>query len=254
MLRLTTKVTRSPASSARSSSAADAHLLDHLGARLGEQRGQLLLASAPRPGAPFSIARGATSGVDRPVAAPARALARDEAPVLELDHVEHALLHPLRDRGTAGRRRGARSARSPAAARRLRTWCGLGKACSGEMWSPLADRPPRSVAPSSTSSSHQSERFGGIWMPTSGISRRHSRTSSFMSSSVIGVAQSRAARPCLAGSSVGPPPVGRLRVRSRSAQRSRALVGDLGHLAPVVAAGAGRSSGGSPPGCGRGAR
>ncbi len=63
------------------------------------------------------------------------------------------------------------------------------------MWSPLADRPPRSVAPSSTSSSHQSARFGGIWIPTSGISRRHSRTSSFMSSSVIGVAQSGSGTP-----------------------------------------------------------
>ena len=50
--------------------------------------------------------------------------------------------------------------------------CTDGNGCSGEMWSPLADRPPRSVAPSSTSGSHQSERFGGIWTPTSGISRR----------------------------------------------------------------------------------
>src|SRR4029453_42895 len=46
------------------------------------------------------------------------------------------------------------------------------------MWSPFADRPPRSVAPSSTSGSHQSDRFGGVWMPTSGISPRHPRTSS----------------------------------------------------------------------------
>ena len=38
------------------------------------------------------------------------------------------------------------------------------------MWSPLADRPPRSVAPSSTRGSHQSDRLGGIWMPTSGMS------------------------------------------------------------------------------------
>ena len=57
------------------------------------------------------------------------------------------------------------------------------------MWSPFADSPPRSVAPSSTSGSHQSDRFGGIWMPTSGISRRHSRTSARMWSSVTSVAQ-----------------------------------------------------------------
>ena len=61
------------------------------------------------------------------------------------------------------------------------------------MWSPLADRPPRSVAPSSTSGSHQSERFGGIWMPTSGISLRHSRTSARMWSSVTSVAHAGSA-------------------------------------------------------------
>ena len=39
-----------------------AHLLDHLGTLLGEQRRQLLGASARSPRAPFSIARPATSG------------------------------------------------------------------------------------------------------------------------------------------------------------------------------------------------
>ena len=67
--------------------------------------------------------------------------------------------------------------------------CTDGKGCSGEMWSPLADSPPRSVAPSSISGSHQSDRLGGICTPTSGIRRRHSRTSTRMSSSEIGVAQ-----------------------------------------------------------------
>ena len=70
----------------------------------------------------------------------------------------------------------------------LRITCGVGNGCSGEMWSPFADRPPRSVAPSSTSGSHQSERFGGIWIPTPGISSAVARTSSRMSSSVISVA------------------------------------------------------------------
>ncbi len=51
------------------------------------------------------------------------------------------------------------------------------------MWSPFALRPPRSVAPSSTSGSHQSERLGGIWTPTSGMSRLDSRTRERISSS-----------------------------------------------------------------------
>ena len=65
---------------------------------------------------------------------------------------------------------------------RSRTCFGLGNGCSGEMWSPLDDNPPRSVAPAPTSSGHQSARLGGIWMPTSGISRRVSCTSRRMSS------------------------------------------------------------------------
>ena len=73
---------------------------------------------------------------------------------------------------------------------RLRTWWGLGNACSGEMWSPFAESPPRSVAPASTRSTHQSLRFGGIWIPTSGISLRDSATSRFISSSVTSLAQS----------------------------------------------------------------
>ena len=67
------------------------------------------------------------------------------------------------------------------------------------MWSPFADSPPRSVAPSSTSGSHQSERFGGICTPTSGISLRDSRTSARMSSSDTGVAHAGggSASPCV---------------------------------------------------------
>jgi hypothetical protein len=52
------------------------------------------------------------------------------------------------------------------------------------MWSPLALRPPRSVAPAWTSSGHQSARLGGTWMPTPGISRRVSAISRFMSAIV----------------------------------------------------------------------
>ena len=69
------------------------------------------------------------------------------------------------------------------------------------MWSPLDDRPPRSVAPAWTSSGHQSARFGGIWMPTSGMSRRASPMRRFMSSIVIGVAHFGASA---CGASVSP--------------------------------------------------
>ena len=83
---------------------------------------------------------------------------------------------------------------TPSAARRLRTWCGDGNGCSGEMWSPLAERPPRSVAPAATSSGHQSARLGGTWMPMSGMRRRVSAMSRFISSIDTGVAHSGASR------------------------------------------------------------
>ena len=76
----------------------------------------------------------------------------------------------------------------------MRTWCGLGNGCSGEMWSPLADSPPRSVAPAATSSGHQSARFGGTWMPTPGSSRCASPISRFISSIETGVAHSGRSR------------------------------------------------------------
>src|SRR5438552_11636365 len=44
---------------------------------------------------------------------------------------------------------------------------------------------------SGTRAGHPSERLGGIWIPTPGIRRRHSRTKRFMSARVIGVAHSR---------------------------------------------------------------
>ena len=85
-----------------------AHVLDRLGPRLGEQRRQLLLAQRRRRRAPFAIAPGTRSRRIGALLAAARAAARDEAPVLQLDHVEHALLDPARRPCTAGTRRGAR--------------------------------------------------------------------------------------------------------------------------------------------------
>ena len=55
MLRLTTNVTVSPASSARSSSAAW-HVLDHLGPALGEQRRQLIGIERPAGAARSGVA------------------------------------------------------------------------------------------------------------------------------------------------------------------------------------------------------
>ncbi len=72
-----------------------AHLLDHLGSGLGEQGRDLILgqrlAATPLLDRPW---RGL--GGDRPVVPPPGALARNEAPVLELHHVEDTLLHPAR--------------------------------------------------------------------------------------------------------------------------------------------------------------
>ena len=182
-------------------------------------------------------------GRDRDVAAAARSPARDERPVLELDRVEHALRQPVRvdvlriDAEPLGQGVALRC-------RRLRTSCGLGNGVLRRDVVAVRGQAAEVGGALATSGGHQSERFGGIWIPTSGISRRHSATRRFMSSTVIGVAQS--------GSGLPPRP----RAPSpfvRPAPR-RGRVGNLRDLPPVVVAGAGRSSGGSPPGCGRGAR
>ncbi len=95
MLRLTTKVTVSPASSARSSSAAHAHRLDRLRARLGEHRGQLLRGEALAVTGLLDR-RPDEVRVDRERRLlPARSAARDEAPVPLPDGVEHALGDPF---------------------------------------------------------------------------------------------------------------------------------------------------------------
>ncbi len=61
MLRLTTKVTRSPASSARSSSAA-ARISSITSGRVSANRAVSSSSVSASPRRPFSIARGATSG------------------------------------------------------------------------------------------------------------------------------------------------------------------------------------------------
>ena len=96
MLRLTTNVTVSPASSRRSSSAAQRISSITSGPLLGEQRRQLLGASARSPSRARATARGATSSATDDLRPATRAAARDERPVARLDHVEHRLRDPLR--------------------------------------------------------------------------------------------------------------------------------------------------------------
>ena len=73
----------------------DPHLLDHLGPGLGEQRGQLVLGELHRPRAPSRSPARPAPASKRLFAASPGPSPRDEAPVLQLDHVEDALLHPL---------------------------------------------------------------------------------------------------------------------------------------------------------------
>ena len=94
MLRFTTNVTVSPASSARSSSAA-ARMSSITSGRVSANSAVSSSARQPRAVARL-LDRGRRGGrLDHPLLAPARAAARDEAPVRRLDHVEHALGDPL---------------------------------------------------------------------------------------------------------------------------------------------------------------
>ena len=96
MLRLTTNVTVSPASSARSSSAAWRISSIASRAGLGEQRRQLLRAQRDARRGPSRSRRATSSGrIGARRVGAARSAPRDEAPVLRLDRVEHALRDPL---------------------------------------------------------------------------------------------------------------------------------------------------------------
>ena len=65
MLRLTTNVTRSPASSRAQLVGGLAHVLDHLGAALGEHRLELVRRSAHAPSRARSIVSGVHAGACR---------------------------------------------------------------------------------------------------------------------------------------------------------------------------------------------
>ena len=71
------------------------HVLDDLRPRLREERRQLALSERVPP-APLFDRPEDLVGVDCPLCTAPRPIPRDEAPVLQLHHVEHSLLHPLR--------------------------------------------------------------------------------------------------------------------------------------------------------------
>ena len=72
----------------------DSHLLDHLRPRLREQGGQLVLGELG-PLAALGDRLRRQPGFEPLLATPARSPPGDEAPVAELDHIQHPLLHPF---------------------------------------------------------------------------------------------------------------------------------------------------------------
>ena len=163
-------------------------------------------------------------------------------PVLGLDRRRARPARPTPGRCTAGRRTAARSARRRPRARRLRTWCGDGNGCSGEMWSPLA-RQPAEVGRA------RGDQLG----PPVGEVRRHLDADVRQQ-----LARDRdqppcrrcdtGARPLRHAGDVRPSPQARAPVRAPP-PRSRS------RPAPRrSSAGAGRSSAGSPPAGGRARR
>ena len=231
----------SPASSARSSSAATRISSITSGRVSANSAVSSVLAQLLAVAALLDRPR-RDLGFDPALGAAARAAPRDEAPVLELDHVEDALLHPLGVHVLRDRRRAARSARSPGAPAPCAPGAGWGTAPPGEMWSPLAERPPRSVGAG----------LDQLGPPVGEVGRhldadvRHQPPG--LGDQPLHVVDRDRRSP-------SPGQGGCLAVRDPARPaRPRRLVGDLGDLSGRSTSGAGRSSGGSPPGCGRGAR
>ena len=242
MLRLTTNVTVSPASSARSSSAAwrmSSIASGRVSANSAVSSSALSHCAVARP---LDRARHEVAA-DRAAAPPAtRAAPRDERPVLRLDDVEHALRRSTPGRCTAGRRTAARSARRRPARAACAPGAATGTGCSGEMWSPLADRPPRSVAPAATSSRPP---VGEVRRDLDADVRHQPRG---LRDQPLHVVDRRPASPTPAAAASGA--VARCRCAS-----TRCAASSRSRPAPRrSSAGAGRSSGGSPPAGGRARR
>ncbi len=86
MLRLTTNVASIAVELGAKLVGGDPHLLDYLGPALGEEGRQLLLGQRLAGSPALDRARSGT-GIDDALLPAAGASARNEAPVLELDHV-----------------------------------------------------------------------------------------------------------------------------------------------------------------------
>ena len=240
MLRFTTNVTVSPASSRRSSSAAAAHLLDHLRTPLGEQRGQLRLGQ-----------RGAVTGLAPPLAARGRRhtnrSARRPEPRRGMNDQYSVLITSITGRATHSgsmyseytHSRSVSASPSCVQAladlrRRRERMLRRDVIAVGAQPAEIGGAGAR---PAPATSQH---RFGGTWIPMPGISRRVSAISRFMSSIVTGAG-----------------PVGRVELRPVRDPRPPVRAGRRPPRCPPALArnssGGGRSSGGSPPGCGRSA-
>ena len=245
MLRLTTKVTVSPGQLGPQLIGGDPHLLDHLGPGLGEQRRQLVLGELD-PLAPLGDRPLGDPGLEALFADPPRPSPRDEAPVLQLDHVEDPLLHPLGvhvlgvdaeplgQREPPGRQLLAHLMRDSGTAPRAR--------CDPRWPTAHPDPSPRPRPAPATNRS----RFGGTCTPTSGINRLHSAISRLISSIPTGLAQLGSASsppespPPLAGDGDDPERTSTAFVREGSSpspfHRAReASISDVRHLGPVVA-------------------
>ena len=199
MLRLTTNVTVSPASSARSSSAAQRISSITAGRVSANSAVSSVGAQRAARRARARTARGATSSasVERPPAGPIPRRGMNDQ-YAALDHVEHRPRDPLRVDvlGVHAQPLGQRQALRAQPLAHLRSATGTGaRARCGRRWrSVRRDRWRRRA----TSSIHQSDRFGGTWIPTSGSSRRASAISRFMSSIVTSHAHAGASScgPC----------------------------------------------------------
>ena len=160
MFRLTTKVARLPCISARSSSAAT-RISSTSSGRVSENSAVSSSSERDSPSRPLAIAASAS-----PAGRDSSDLRPDPRRGMKLQYFSFTTSSTPCSIHSGSMYCGYTHSRSvnayPRGASSFRTWCGLGNGSSGEMWSPFADSPPRSVAPASTNSGHQSERFGGI--------------------------------------------------------------------------------------------
>ena len=168
------------------------HVLDDRRPGLGEQRGQLLRRQRkPVAGPRHRPWRRVVGHLERD--SPARPPPWDERPVRRLDHVHHRPRDPLRI-DVLGVHAQPLGQRHPVGLQpladlgRRREWVlGRDVIAVGAQPAEVGGARPDKLG-------HQSDRFGGTWMPTPGISRRVSAIRRSMSSSVTSHAHAGASR------------------------------------------------------------